>query len=162
MDGRTTAEDEGAGAMTSRTGSVPAQPESGATRQTRQRTAVDELLSDTTAFSTAAQIHAALAERGDRVGMATVYRTLQRMSEAGALDAIRTDEGEVAYRRCSRSHHHHLVCRTCGLAVEVTGPPVEAWTARVAAEHGFTGVSHDLEIFGQCAACAAKADAGTS
>lgn len=146
----------------SRTGSSPAQPEAGPTRQTRQRTAVDELLSDSTAFSTAAQIHAALAERGDRVGMATVYRTLQRMSDAGALDAIRTDEGEVAYRRCSRSHHHHLVCRTCGLAVEVTGPPVEAWTARVAAEHGFTGVSHDLEIFGQCAGCAGQADADAS
>ena len=145
--------------MTSRTGAAPARPEPGATRQTRQRTAVDEVLSHSTAFSTAAQIHAALADRGERVGMATVYRTLQRMSESGALDAIRTDEGEMAYRRCSRSHHHHLVCRSCGLAVEVTGPPVEAWTARVAAEHGFTGVSHDLEIFGQCGECAAKADA---
>ena len=148
--------------MTSRTGPVPAQPAIGVTRQTRQRTAVDEVLRDTTAFSTAAQIHAALAERGDRVGMATVYRTLQRMSEAGALDAIRTDDGETAYRRCSRSHHHHLVCRGCGLAVEVTGPPVEAWTARVAAEHGFTGVSHDLEIFGQCAGCAARAGSSPS
>ena len=146
--------------MMSQASSVPARPETGATRQTRQRTAVDEVLSHTTAFSTAAQIHAALAARGDRVGLATVYRTLQRMSEAGALDALRTDDGEMAYRRCSPSHHHHLVCRSCGLAVEVTGPPVEAWAARVAAEHGFTGVSHDLEIFGQCAACAAKADAG--
>lgn len=146
--------------MTSRTGAVPVQPEVTATRQTRQRTAVDEVLSDTTAFSTAAQIHAALEERGDRVGMATVYRTLQRMSDAGALDAIRTDDGEMAYRRCSRSHHHHLVCRSCGLVVEVTGPPVEAWAARVAAEHGFTGVRHSLEIFGQCAGCTAKVDAG--
>jgi Fur family transcriptional regulator, ferric uptake regulator len=66
----------------------------------------------------------------------------------------------MAYRRCSRSHHHHLVCRSCGLAVEVTGPPVEAWAARVAAEHGFNEVSHDVEIFGQCADCAAKAAAG--
>ena len=99
--------------MTSRTGPVPARPDAGATRQTRQRTAVDEVLSDTTAFSTAAQIHTALAQRGDRVGMATVYPPLQRMSHAGALDTIRIDDGETAYRRCSRSHHH-LVCRGCG------------------------------------------------
>lgn len=148
--------------MTSRARAVPAGPDAGVARQTRQRTAMDEVLSDRATFSTAAQIHAELANRGDRVGLATVYRTLLRLSEAGALDTIRTDDGEVAYRRCSRSHHHHLVCRSCGLAVEVTGPPVEAWAARVAAEHGFTGVSHDLEIFGQCASCAAESDAGAS
>lgn len=146
--------------MTSRARTVPTSSEPGAARQTRQRTAVDEVLSERTTFSTAAQVHAELAQRGDRVGLATVYRTLQRMSDAGALDVIRTDDGEMAYRRCSRSHHHHLVCRSCGLAVEVTGPPVEAWAARVAAEHGFNEVSHDVEIFGQCADCAAKAAAG--
>jgi Fur family ferric uptake transcriptional regulator len=67
---------------------------------------------------------------------------------------LRTDPGETLYRRCSVGHHHHLVCRGCGRAVEVDGPAVERWADRVAAEHGFADVSHTLEIVGTCAECA--------
>ena len=57
------------------------------------------------------------------------------------------------YRRCSDTHHHHLVCRSCGATVEVEGPTVEKWTRSVAAAHGFSDVSHTLEIFGTCGSC---------
>jgi Fur family ferric uptake transcriptional regulator len=67
---------------------------------------------------------------------------------------LRSEDGEAAYRRCSPVHHHHLVCRSCGLTVEVADPPVERWAARVAAEHGFADVQHQLEVFGTCRACA--------
>ena len=90
---------------------------------------------------------------GERVGLTTVYRTLQAMAEAGELDALRNADGETAYRRCSTGHHHHLVCRSCGRTVEVSGPAVEKWANAVAAEHGFRDVSHDLEIFGTCDNC---------
>ena len=66
---------------------------------------------------------------------------------------LRTEDGEAIYRRCSRPHHHHLVCRVCGRTVEVEGPTVERWAAAIAAEHGFTDVSHTLEIFGTCPDC---------
>jgi Fur family ferric uptake transcriptional regulator len=73
------------------------------------------------------------------------------------VDVVRTDEGESVYRRCSSgSHHHHLVCRSCGTAVEVEGPAVEAWAGKVAAENGFIQVEHTVEIFGTCANCASK------
>jgi Fur family ferric uptake transcriptional regulator len=85
--------------------------------------------------------------------LTTVYRTLQLMSDAGDLDAIRTSDGETAYRRCSTGHHHHLVCRTCGRTVEVSGPAVERWANAVAEQHGFREISHDLEIFGTCNTC---------
>ena len=75
------------------------------------------------------------------------------MVDAEQLDAIRTDDGETAYRRCSTGHHHHLVCRSCGRTVEVEGPAIERWTDQVAAEHGFTDVQHQLEIFGLCRDC---------
>jgi Fur family ferric uptake transcriptional regulator len=38
--------------------------------------------------------------------------------------------------------------------VEVTGPAVEAWATAVASEHGYSDVSHTLEVFGTCRACA--------
>jgi Fur family transcriptional regulator, ferric uptake regulator len=45
------------------------------------------------------------------------------------------------------------VCRSCGRTVEVEGPAVERWTRAIAGEHGFTDVSHTLEIFGTCPTC---------
>jgi Fur family ferric uptake transcriptional regulator len=62
---------------------------------------------------------------------------------------------ESVYRRCSTGHHHHLVCRSCGRTVEVEGAAVERWAARTAEANGFADVSHTLEVFGTCPACAA-------
>ncbi len=126
-------------------------------RTTRQRTAISEFLSHTDDFRTAQQIHEQLRMGGDRVGLATVYRTLQSMAELGDVDTVRTAEGEFAYRRCATSgHHHHLVCRNCGRAEELTAQAVEAWAATIAAEHGFTDVTHDVELHGLCAQCGAR------
>ena len=120
-------------------------------RPTRQRRAVIEALGSFDDFRSAQEIHDLLGQRGEAVGLATVYRTLQRLAEAGEVDVLRTEDGEAIYRRCSETHHHHLVCRSCGRTVEVEGPAVEQWTQSIASEHGFTDVSHTLEIFGTCA-----------
>ena len=122
-------------------------------KPTRQQTAVADLLDKIDDFTSAQTVHARLREAGEGVGLATVYRTLQAMVEAGTVDVLRTDDGEAVYRACSTHHHHHLVCRECGRTVEVEGPTVERWTDRVAAEHGFTDVTHSLEIFGTCGQC---------
>jgi Fur family ferric uptake transcriptional regulator len=104
-------------------------------------------------FRSAQEIHEQLRAAGDGVGLSTVYRTLQAMADAGEVDVLRSEAGEAVYRRCSTRHHHHLVCRSCGATVEVEGPTVERWTDAVAAEHGFTDVSHTVEIFGTCPDC---------
>ena len=127
-----------------------------ARRPTRQRAAVSQVLDELDEFRSAQEIHAVLRERGQGVGLATVYRTLQRMAEDGQVDLLRSADGEAVYRRCaSDNHHHHLVCRSCGRTVEVAGPAVERWAEGVAAEHGFAEVSHTLEVFGTCGPCAA-------
>lgn len=123
-------------------------------RPTRQRLAVARVVETFDDFRSAQQIHALLTDQGETVGLATVYRALQRMAEAGEVDTLRTEEGELTYRRCSDTHHHHLVCRACGATFEIEGPAVERWADKVAREHGFTEVSHSLEIFGTCADCA--------
>lgn len=123
-------------------------------RPTRQRRAVAAALGDVEVFTSAQEIHALLRSRGDDVGLTTVYRTLQALAESGEIDVLRTPEGESVYRQCSTGHHHHLVCRFCGLTVEIEGPAVESWADKTAAEHGFAEVEHTLEIFGTCATCA--------
>jgi len=129
-------------------------------RMTRQRAAVSEALEDLPDFRSAQQLHELLRARGDAVGLATVYRTLQTLADGGYVDVLRTEDGESLYRKCERSeHHHHLVCRECGTAVEIDGPTVETWASQVGAAHGFTDIQHTIELFGTCAACRAKQDA---
>lgn len=124
-------------------------------RTTRQRAAVAAALADSTEFCSAQELHARLREGGERVGLATVYRTLQSMASDGEVDMLRTDDGEAVYRACSTGHHHHLVCRVCGRAVEVEAPAIEDWAGRVGREHGFTALEHTVEVVGTCADCAA-------
>jgi Fur family ferric uptake transcriptional regulator len=130
-------------------------PDTGAPglRSTRQRRAVAAALQEFDDFRSAQEVHEALKATGDNVGLSTVYRALQAMADAGELDMLRSEGGEAVYRRCSGSHHHHLVCRSCGATVEVEGPTVERWTRAVAAAHGYADVSHTLEIFGTCSRC---------
>ena len=122
-------------------------------RPTRQRRAVATCLDRVDDFRSAQEIHALLQEQDERVGLATVYRTLQALAESGEVDVLRSEDGETLYRRCSESHHHHLVCRTCGRTVEVAGPAVERWADAIAREHGFTDVDHTLELVGTCSDC---------
>jgi Fur family ferric uptake transcriptional regulator len=124
-----------------------------ALRPTRQRRAVAAALQEFGDFRSAQEVHEALRAAGDNVGLSTVYRALQAMADSGELDMLRSEAGEAVYRRCSGSHHHHLVCRGCGATVEVEGPTVERWTRSVATAHGYADVSHTLEIFGTCSRC---------
>lgn len=125
----------------------------GAVRSTRQRAAIADLLNETEGFRSAQELHDELRRRGQGIGLTTVYRTLQTMATTGNVDTLRTDTGESVYRRCSEDHHHHLVCRACGATVEISGGQVETWASDVAREHGFSDVSHTIEIFGTCGEC---------
>lgn len=125
-----------------------------ARRETRQRIAVAAALAELAEFVSAQQLHANLRERGDGVGLATVYRTLQQLAADGEVDVLRTGDGEAVYRRCSSGHHHHLVCRRCHRTVEVDSVAVERWARRIAEENEFADVEHVVEVFGTCSTCA--------
>ena len=121
---------------------------------TRQRLAVVRALAGCDEFQSAQALHEAMRAAGESVGLTTVYRHLQALADAGDVDVLRSPDGEAVYRRCvAEDHHHHLVCRSCGTTVEVTGPAVEAWAEQVARTHGFRDVSHTVEVFGTCRSC---------
>ena len=127
-------------------------------RNTRQRRAVANALQALDDFITTQDLHRTLRERGESVSLATTYRIVQSMADAGEVDVLRNGEGEAIYRRCeAEHHHHHLICRSCGAAVELQAPDVERWAARTASEHGFVDVDHTVEITGLCAQCARHA-----
>ena len=121
-------------------------------RSTRQRKAVAEVLATITKFSSAQEVHSILFSRGEKVGLATVYRTLQALAETGAIDVLRND-GEALYRACSNDHHHHLVCTGCNKTTEISAPEVEIWTEKIAREQGYVISGHTIEVFGLCKNC---------
>ncbi len=124
-------------------------------RNTRQRTAVVDALNSVDEFASAQDIHQLLLKQEKKVGLTTVYRTLQQLADIDAIDTLQDDSGETLYRRCAmEAHHHHLVCTQCRTTVEIDGGPVEDWAASTAQAHGFHKTGHTAEIFGLCESCA--------
>jgi Fur family ferric uptake transcriptional regulator len=124
-------------------------------RPTPQRIAVAEELMGERDDVTAQELHARLRNRGENLGLATVYRTLALLSEAGAVDQLSHHPSELCYRWCGDAHHHHLVCDRCHRVVELAGCDLEGWLDRLSAEHGFVPTGHRLDVTGVCAGCRA-------
>ena len=126
-------------------------------RNTWQREAVREALGSSEGFVSAQTLHSALRDGGSSIGLATVYRALADLAVEGEADSLQ-QEGESLYRACTPgTHHHHLICRNCGLTVEIEADAVEQWARTVAAQHGFTQPNHVVDVFGLCADCTLKA-----
>jgi Fur family transcriptional regulator, ferric uptake regulator len=124
-------------------------------RSTRQKRAVAAVLEASDGFRSAQELHAELQAQGENVALTTVYNQVRALAEAGELDALKSDDGETRYRRCANDdHHHHLVCRHCGSAIEVEAPQVERWATKIGKQHCFTDVTHTVEILGTCPDCA--------
>ena len=123
-------------------------------RRSSQRAAVADALENVDGFRSAQELHNELRRSGQRVGLATVYRALQSFVASGEVDSVLNEDGEAIYRRCdSEAHHHHLVCRSCGLSIELPSDEVEKWATKLARRHRFTSVVHVAELFGLCRAC---------
>ena len=123
-------------------------------KKTRQRAAILEALRRADAFRTAQQVHEDMRQHDESIGLATVYRNLGAMATSKEVDVLHPLGGEAIYRLCdSKGHHHHLVCRTCGTAVEVESRDIEEWATRTARAHRFRGVVHTAELYGTCSSC---------
>ena len=122
-------------------------------RNTWQKDAVRHALGEAAGFVSAQQLHLVLRNHGSTIGLATVYRSLIDLVEVGDADSLQSKDGELLYRACTAAHHHHLICRDCGLTVEIEANRVENWADEVAKEHGFAKPSHTIDIFGTCLEC---------
>lgn len=89
------------------------------------------------------------------VHLATLYRTLPVLVDAGLLQVTTASTAESAQfeRAFEREHHDHLICRGCGVIVEFNAEAIEAMQRDVAARFGFELDGHVHELFGRCRAC---------
>ena len=94
-----------------------------------------------------------LRERGDDVGLATVYRVLSQFEDVGLLVRHNFDTGLSVYELDSGEHHDHLVCLHCSVVIEFVDDVIEKRQLVVAAQHQFEVQHHSLVMYGVCAKC---------
>jgi Fur family ferric uptake transcriptional regulator len=122
---------------------------------TQQREAVASVLFSSDGHLSADDIEGELRTRGERIGKATVYRTLDLLVKSNLVEEHDFGEGFKRYEhRLSRDPvHEHLICQACGRVQEFEIPEITAIEARVARELGFRPQRHRVEIYGLCSVC---------
>ncbi len=125
----------------------------------RQREQILDVFLQTERHSTIGDLHELVKRENPRIGLATVYRTMRIICQAGL--ARETDFGD-GFRRFEHKyrhqHHDHLVCLECGRVIEVISPEIEGLQETLARRHEFVPTSHKMQIFGVCRACERDAD----
>ena len=126
-------------------------------RLTDARRAVAQLIADQVGHFSAADLVTEAKARRLGIGRATIFRTLDVLSEVGVVERIDLPSGEDAYVGCAASHHHHVICSRCGRATEIEDAGLRTLVREVARQTGYRVDGHRLELFGLCAACQADA-----
>ena len=101
----------------------------------------------------AEDVYKSLLERGDDIGLATVYRVLTQFEGAGLVCRHHFEGGQSVFELNRGGHHDHLVCIKCGKVVEIFEDAIEERQQAIAAQHGFTLEDHSLVIYGICPPC---------
>jgi Fur family transcriptional regulator, ferric uptake regulator len=122
-------------------------------RITQPRRAVVRALLEDESSSSAAIVHERARSHCPGIGLVTIYRTLDLLSEAGFVRRIHSQNGCHGYAPTHRGHWHHIVCRRCGAAVEFEGCDLVPFLDRLSDETGYTIEEHLLELVGLCANC---------
>ena len=121
---------------------------------TRQRDLVANVVFLSEGHLSVDGIRRELKRQNMRVGMATVYRTLDLLEESGLVRAHEFGEGFKRYEPAlAQGDHEHLICERCGRVVEFSNERLERMLPALSDEHGFQHRSHRVEIYGVCRAC---------
>lgn len=122
---------------------------------TSQREAVAAVVFDAEGHLSVDDIERELRERGERIGKATVYRTLDLLVRSRLVEEHDFGEGFKRYEHRLSTHpiHEHLICLECGKVEEFESRELYRVESRVRSEHGFVPVKRRLEIYGLCREC---------
>jgi Fur family ferric uptake transcriptional regulator len=124
---------------------------------TRQRDLVAEVVFLSDGHLSVEQIQNQLKERGENVGLATVYRTLDVLVRSGLVRAHDFGQGFKRYEPMpAQTHHEHLICVRCGRVDEFSNERLERMLPIIADEHNFHHQRHRVEVYGLCQDCQRK------
>lgn len=120
-------------------------------KQTRQREIIVECFLAMGTHLSAEDLHESVRTAGHNIGLATIYRTLNLLADAGLAEQKQFAEGRTVFEVLTPGgHHDHIICLDCGVVFEFENEQIEALQAQVAAQHGIRLTSHRLDLFGHC------------
>jgi len=122
---------------------------------TQQREAVADVVFSSEGHQSVEEIEALLRERGERIGKATIYRTLDLLVRSRLVAEHDFGEGFKRYEHRLSDHpvHEHLICLECGKVMEFESRELFGVESRVRQQYGFQPVRRRLEIYGLCREC---------
>ncbi len=128
----------------------------GIRRSTRRNDVLDVFLT-CEYHITANQLVELVHKKNPKIGIATVYRTLKLITEAGIARAIEFGDGSVRYEHdFGHEHHDHIVCVRCGMFREISSDEIESEQDAIARKHGFVLLRHKMVLYGVCPVCRRK------
>jgi Fur family ferric uptake transcriptional regulator len=98
---------------------------------------------------TADKLKDMLADSGETIGLATIYRVLTQLEMAELIQKNNFDDNQSAYE-IKKSHHDHLICTKCGNIIEFVNSDLENLQERISKEYNFSLESHVMTLFGSC------------
>lgn len=126
-------------------------------KSTLPRTKILQLLEHSHArHLSAEEVHKALADAGEDVGLATVYRVLTQFESAGLVTRHNFEGGNSVFEINHGKHHDHILCVKCGRVDEFVDETIEARQRDIAQRMGYTMTDHNLNIYGICGECQKK------
>lgn len=122
-------------------------------RNTNQRRAILHVLQTAPGPLTPHEVLERAQDDSERLGLATVYRNLNALSEQGDIIAVHLPNDVPRYELAGRGHHHHFRCEKCGQVFELGGSCPVAVLEGVTLPGGFKVQGHELTLYGVCSSC---------
>ncbi|HET6744835.1 MAG TPA: Fur family transcriptional regulator [Candidatus Limnocylindria bacterium] len=129
-------------------------------RVTNQRLVIAAELGRASRQVTADELYARLQSSHPGIGRATVFRTLERLVDAGVARRLEREGHVYGYVTCEPEHHHHLACTRCGRVEEINESYITPLATRIKRERGFQVDDARLDFYGRCASCLAAEGSG--
>ena len=123
-------------------------------KRTSQREKILEVFLGAKRHVTVEDLHNLVKYQDPSIGLTTVYRTMKLLCECNLARANYFQEGKVRYEpHYKTAHHDHMICLSCGEAIEFVNDQIERLQEKMANKYGFEMINHRMEIFGYCRDC---------
>ena len=120
-------------------------------RNSKKRDQIVEAINAASGPVSVNDIHDALEEGGNPVGIATIYRTIKLLLEAEHITDVVFADGVHRYELSELGHHHHFVCEACDKVFDLPDCQIKDHAHELG--NGFKVKSHDITYYGVCGDC---------
>lgn len=115
-------------------------------RMTDQRRVLARVIGEADDHPDVEELYTRASALDPRISLATVYRTVKLLEEAGILEKLEFGDGRARYEDAERDHHDHLIDVSSGKVIEFVDPEIEALQEKIAARLGYRLIGHRLEL----------------